>query len=250
MRHLSFDIGRYDLLFRFIFEQAVDRWRLAHYPLDKQGAQLLRVYWYVLSIIDEWDFSDLKVVEHLRHLFLSDKKVKSDWLAQAGQMFEGRNDVAKLEENAFQLWFQDIKKWYESKQETIKGYNRFYYGVETSTEFVEVRRTGRWKVDFLNKQVGEKGVDTSLAVDMVGLAPSYDVAILISGDADTIPSLQFVRNAGKQVGVVEFLKGFPPEQRGRQFSSKLKTASDFVVQIYEMDLKRKDIEKKGGSSDK
>jgi len=41
----------------------------------------------------------------------------------------------------------------------------------------------------------QKGVDTRIAVDMVGLAllDAYDVAILVSGDADLAEALNFIK---------------------------------------------------------
>ena len=67
--------------------------------------------------------------------------------------------------------------------------NEFHYAVAASTDFIEVRKVGHWKVDFLEKRIDEKGVDTSFAVDMVTRVPAYDVALLISGDADSISSV-------------------------------------------------------------
>ena len=54
----------------------------------------------------------------------------------------------------------------------------------------------------------EKGVDTRLSVQMLDLAVNgaYDVAALISHDADMIPAVQFVQARGKRV--VHF--GFSP----------------------------------------
>lgn len=54
----------------------------------------------------------------------------------------------------------------------------------------------------------EKGVDTRLSVQMLDLAVhgAYDVAALISHDADMIPAVQFVQARGKRV--VHF--GFTP----------------------------------------
>jgi len=47
----------------------------------------------------------------------------------------------------------------------------------------------------------EKGVDTQLAVDMIRLAvaDTYDIAVLISGDGDFAPAVEFVKQLGKQV---------------------------------------------------
>ncbi len=54
----------------------------------------------------------------------------------------------------------------------------------------------------------EKGVDTRLSVQMLDLAVNgaYDVAALISHDADMTPAVQFVQARGKRV--VHF--GFSP----------------------------------------
>ena len=60
----------------------------------------------------------------------------------------------------------------------------FYHGVQAATDFVEIRQEGHWKVDLLHHTLNEKGLDTSLAVDMVALQDTYDIALLISGDAD------------------------------------------------------------------
>jgi uncharacterized LabA/DUF88 family protein len=71
--------------------------------------------------------------------------------------------------------------------------------------------------------------------------------MLLSGDADNIPSVNYLKRSGKQVGVFDLIKGHPPEKKGRQFSSNLQGAVDFVVPIYETDLlKEKLVEKKVG----
>ncbi|RJP20194.1 MAG: NYN domain-containing protein [Candidatus Omnitrophota bacterium] len=47
----------------------------------------------------------------------------------------------------------------------------------------------------------EKGTDVKLAVDMVALAfvNAYDVAVLVSNDADLEPAVEMVKQLGKQV---------------------------------------------------
>jgi len=134
---------------------------------------------------------------------------------------------------------RNIKQYFLDKKKQVEGMQRFYHGVRSDTDFIDIIECGHWKVDFLNKYVVEKGVDTQLAVDIVTLASFYEVALIISGDADSIPSINFIKRLGKQVGVVEFIKGYPPENRGRQFSNRLGAAADFTVQIYESDLQKK-----------
>ena len=70
---------------------------------------------------------------------------------------------------------------------------------------------GHWKVNFLHKWVEEKGLDTSLAVDMVALQDNYDVAVVMSGDADNIPSIRHMKGRGTHIAAVEFVNGSPPE---------------------------------------
>ena len=57
----------------------------------------------------------------------------------------------------------------------------------------------------------EKGVDVRLATDMVtnGFKNLYDVAILISGDADFSHAIQAVKDVGKHVEVAYPLKAKP-----------------------------------------
>lgn len=73
---------------------------------------------------------------------------------------------------------------------------------------------------------------------MLARLENYDVAMVVSGDADSIPSIRFVKNKDKLVGAVEFINGSPPEAKGRNFSSRLKQHADFVVRIYETELVR------------
>lgn len=59
----------------------------------------------------------------------------------------------------------------------------------------------------------EKGVDVQLVVDMVkfAVADTYDVAILISGDGDFAPAVEFVKQQGKHVELGR-VEGWPCNQ--------------------------------------
>jgi len=52
----------------------------------------------------------------------------------------------------------------------------------------------------------EKGVDVALAIDLIGMAweNAYDIAILVSGDADYVGAVSKVMSKGKNVEVVCF----------------------------------------------
>ncbi len=47
----------------------------------------------------------------------------------------------------------------------------------------------------------EKGVDAALVTDLLSLAwqRAYDVAVLVSGDADYIPAVEYVQSQGLKV---------------------------------------------------
>ena len=81
-------------------------------------------------------------------------------------------------EEAWSLCFSETREWYEGKHRAVERKKRFYHGVQAATDFVEIRQEGHWKVDLLHHTVNEKGLDTSLAVDMVALQETYDIALL------------------------------------------------------------------------
>ncbi|HIE5095161.1 TPA: NYN domain-containing protein [Stenotrophomonas maltophilia] len=79
----------------------------------------------------------------------------------------------------------------------------------------------------------EKGVDTLIVTDLIrlGLQGTYDVAVLVSSDADMIPAVKFVQTSGKKV----VQAGFPP------FGVDLATEcwGSFNVMDRKTDLERK-----------
>ena len=118
---------------------------------------------------------------------------------------------------------------------------RFHQGLRIETDLIDVIEAGHWKVNFLHKWVEEKDLDTALAVDMLALQENYDVAVIVSGDADSIPSIDHLKSRNKHVAALEFMSGSPPESKGRTFSSRLKEHADFVIRIYETELVRHKI---------
>ena len=71
------------------------------------------------------------------------------------------------------------------------------------TAYLEVK-LGIWKAR--GQTMVEKGVDVMIASDLIMHAyeDHYDVAILVSGDADFYPAMQAVKDIGKQVEVAAF----------------------------------------------
>ena len=244
MKHMSVRVSDYQAFYTYIFRQSVETWKTSLYAEPLPTIELRRVYWYAVGEMDDWNLTDPKAQAFLRERFDEEKEIKNHFMAEAGKKLAGQpQDKIALE--AWSLCFSEFKEWYDRKWQTLEGMRRFHFGVQRDTDFIELITSARWKVDFFHKSVSEKGLDTALAVDMVTMLHNYDVVLLISGDADNIPSINHVKVHNKSVGVVEFVEGYPPKERGKQSSSHLKQAADFVVRIYEMDLVQKKLVEKG-----
>lgn len=96
---------------------------------------------------------------------------------------------------------QDPTQWPDSYQEQQE-----FLGILRKTPYLEVR-LGSTKM--LQGVSVEKGIDVMLATDLLYFAWNdfYDVAVLVSGDADFAYALQAVKNMGKHVEVAYFESG-------------------------------------------
>ena len=67
------------------------------------------------------------------------------------------------------------------------------------------------------------------------MTDSYDVAVVLSGDADMLPSINHAKkHKGKQIGIVELKND--DDSRGQQSSARLRNHADFVVSIGKTEL--------------
>lgn len=81
-------------------------------------------------------------------------------------------------------------------------------GIETKTKDLQIFYSGAKKGDW----------DVGLAVDAIRLAPKLDTVILVTGDGDYVPLVEYLKfNEGVQVEVVSF---------GQSSSAKLKEVTD------------------------
>lgn len=67
--------------------------------------------------------------------------------------------------------------------------------------------------------------DVGMAVDVIKFSKLVDVVILVTGDGDFLPLVEYLQNQGKQVEIA----GFP-----RSTSQKLKEAADFYYDLDEI----------------
>jgi len=235
LRTMNLEIANYGQLYAHIYREAVKVWHEVTLQTSPAAAQLRRVYWYAVGSVDDWDLSAPQSRAALRSAFVRDAEIRALWMTRVS-VSNPNLPEAELEEAAWNACAADFREWYVQKIRAIDGMRRFYAGVRASSDLIDIREAGHWKVNFLHRWVEEKGLDTALAVDMVALQDNYDVAVVVSGDADAIPSIRHLKERGKHIGAVEFVGGSSSDTRGRAFSSRLKTHADFVLRVHEQDL--------------
>jgi uncharacterized LabA/DUF88 family protein len=239
LRAMNVEISSYQQFYIHLHREAVRAWREATMQEPAASAMLQRVYWYAVGSIDEWDLAAPQSRQALRAAFVRDTEIRALWMARSRTQHPDMPEE-ELEETGWQACLADFRGWYEARQRAVDGMRRFYVGVRSSCDLIDIREAGHWKVNFLHRWVEEKGLDTALAVDMVALQDNYDVAVVVSGDADAIPSIRHLKERGKHIGAVEFVSGGAPETRSRSFSSRLRLHADFVLRIHEQDLRQLD----------
>jgi uncharacterized LabA/DUF88 family protein len=86
-------------------------------------------------------------------------------------------------------------------------------GIETKTKDLQVFHTGTKKGDW----------DVGLTVDVMKMANRLDAVIIVSGDGDFVPLVEYMRNhTGTQVEIASF---------GKSTSSKLREAADDFIDL-------------------
>ncbi|MFA5098952.1 MAG: NYN domain-containing protein [Candidatus Paceibacterota bacterium] len=107
---------------------------------------------------------------------------------------------------------------YVVKSETALGEASFFEaleknGIELRVKDLQIFHGGMKKADW----------DVGMAVDAIRMAGSIDVVILVTGDGDFIPLVEYLKwGLGKEVEVAAF---------GRSASAKLKEVADSFIDI-------------------
>jgi len=82
----------------------------------------------------------------------------------------------------------------ESKDEQPFFDALYNVGIETKERPLQIFFGGDKKADW----------DVGITVDAIRLSPSLDAIVLVSGDGDYVPLVEYLRNQGKQVEVAAF----------------------------------------------
>jgi uncharacterized LabA/DUF88 family protein len=85
-------------------------------------------------------------------------------------------------------------------------------GIETKTKDLQVFYGGSKKGDW----------DVGLAVDAIKFAPKLDAVVLVAGDGDYVPMVEYIQSMGVQVEAISF---------GKSTSGKLRDSVDDFIDL-------------------
>ncbi len=106
----------------------------------------------------------------------------------------------------------------ESKEEQPFFDALYNLGIETKERPLQIFYGGEKKADW----------DVGITVDAIRLSPSLDAIVLVSGDGDYVPLIEYLRNQGKQVEVMAF---------GGTASARIKEAADDFTDLSQDKIK-------------
>lgn len=192
----------------------------------------LRTYWYVVDEIDFWPYNLGRLLnngdfETLESIVRKDKFCAASLSAISAPGARR----AKLQEIANRLVKTEV-----FMKRRFEGWQHIQNGIAHRFDSVEFRRAGSIQMNLFRQKFGqEKGVDVKLATDVLKLSDIYDVGIIVSGDGDYVPAVEIVKDWGKHIINVSFLKksgGLLPGGARR-----LNRITDRAIQVSYEDMK-------------
>ena len=119
------------------------------------------------------------------------------------------------------------EEWHERERSNlVAARERVYEQIQRDVDFLEFRFVGQYKVNpckiyqlskgkdgkffYQGTRETEKGVDIGIAVEMISRMKGYDAAVLVSGDADFVPVVRYLKGEMKWVYQFSVAKGIPP----------------------------------------
>lgn len=162
------------------------------------GSERVRAYWYVIQHLDSFPYKfpdPFNESEELKKL-LSKYKPYKDLLDQT-PMTNLQTEMSRI--------VDDLRDRESKMRSRFAGWITIQNGIATHHDGIEFRRAGAIRYNLFDKTLGpEKAVDVKLAVDLIVLHQTYDIAVIVSGDQDYVPAVQVIKDYGKRVINVVF----------------------------------------------
>lgn len=241
---------KYNLrVFRFDFPAKKDE-RVSYYALDEKHFLWNKFFPGVINA-----FNLALGIEH--------RLIRVYWYnADKIRPFIKNPDLARVIVDNYKEKFPDLtiekvldlaKCWYDLEYKHFQlAKDQIYAAIQKNTSFLEIKYIGEyvvhpytvWKLEkdrndrfiYEGTRIGEKGVDVGIAADMIAKMPYYDVAVLISGDADFIPVVCYLKEHLKTVYQFSLSQGLPPKIK--YLSPWLRDIADFFLSFSELELLR------------
>jgi uncharacterized protein (TIGR00288 family) len=161
--------------------------------------------------------------------------VNEVWIQHKAQKVAVLIDVQNLYHSARNLYkkrvnFREILKTAVGERQLIRA---FAYAVSTEggeeKDFFEVLKKMGIEIRVKDLQIYYGGLkkadwDVGLAIDAIRLSSYADVIVLMSGDGDFVPLVEYLKNKGAQMEVMAF---------GKSASTKLREAADYFIDLSE-----------------
>ena len=213
VRYRSYRLDEKHFLWHKLFNAVIDKFN----ETTHLEHTLVRAYWYTAETITPFQQNPRWIQRILdRH----------------GKDFPELN--SELIESKARSWWERERDFFSNTRSTV------FEAIQRRTDFLEFKYVGQYVVKpfevhrlhrgtngelvYLGKRVGEKGVDVGIAVDMIAKVKDYDAGILISGDADYMPAVAYIKDKLNYFYQFSLAKGIPP--RIRHLSPWLKGVVD------------------------
>ena len=168
-----------------------------HLVSEADAELRMRTYWYVVDEIDFWPYH----IARLERQNVLEELLRKDryWVAKLDGVTGPRITVHEAAQSLLQRE--------SGMRRRFEGWKQLQNGIAESHDSIEFRRAGSIRYNLFRQAFGqEKSVDVKLATDLLVLNDIYDVGIIVSGDADYVPGVQSVKDWGKHIINVSFLK--------------------------------------------
>ncbi len=170
---------------------------------------------------DEKLFVDIEKLKHFLSIFSNDSRFyygfdqhneKSIWFIQKIESIFGKNRV-------FTKTMQKVRHYFESKEETLSNTRIVHHDGDGEYIFIP-------KCNF----------DVEISVDAIKIIEHYDTICLLSGDADFVYLLRFLKQKGKKVILI----------KGGHVVHQLKDISNLVINAQDIKKHIASIKQKPG----
>ena len=192
----------------------------------------LRTYWYVVHYVDPYP-------NPLRRFLRTPERLEM-WSGKNRRFLKRQHSIDGLDAQERTKKLTSIQEHLHERRIKIKsrfdGFLTVQGGIAGHHRAIEFRRSGAIGYDLFSGQLGqEKTVDVNLAVDLLLFRESYDLALIVSGDQDYVPAVEAVKNSGKQVVNVGFLRRDGKLLPGG--AARLNQVTDWSIKVEYEDLR-------------